>query len=60
MQVLVNNAGIGLRAPFVDADPARLVELMNVNIRASTMLTRDIASRMQRYSKGAGNDVFVL
>ena len=40
IDVLVNDAGFGMRGPFVDLDPARQVEMIQVNLVALTELTR--------------------
>lgn len=38
-EYVVNNAGIGLGGPFAEQDPARLVELITLNITALTSIT---------------------
>ena len=43
--VLVNNAGVGLVAPFVDADPARLTSMIELNVTALTRLSHAFAAR---------------
>lgn len=40
LDVLVNNAGFGLRGPFVELPEARQAEMLDVNIRALTRLCR--------------------
>ena len=40
IDVLINNAGVGAHGRFDQADPARLVEMLQVNIVALTELTR--------------------
>ncbi len=40
IDVLVNDAGFGVRGPFVDLDPARQMEMIQVNLVALTELTR--------------------
>jgi len=40
VEVLVNNAGFGVAAPFAEADTARQVEMIQVNVTALTHLTR--------------------
>jgi short-subunit dehydrogenase len=37
---LINNAGFGSRGPFGQADPARQLEMIDVNVRALVELTR--------------------
>ncbi len=39
VDVLVNNAGFGLRGKFADADAAKVLKLVDVNVRALTALT---------------------
>lgn len=39
IDVLVNNAGFGLRGKLADADPAKVAKLVDVNVRALTSLT---------------------
>lgn len=60
IQVLVNNAGVGLRSPFIEADSSRLLEMMDLNMKASVLLTREIASHMiQNFHDGSGRILFI-
>lgn len=52
IDVLVNDAGFGMRGPFVDLDPARQLEMIQVNLVALTELTRLFVPDMMR--RGAG------
>lgn len=40
VDVLVNNAGFGDTGPFVEADPSRQLEMIDLNVRAIVELTR--------------------
>jgi short-subunit dehydrogenase len=40
VDVLVNNAGFGMYGPFAEADPDRLLAMVQVNVAALTHLTR--------------------
>ena len=46
IDALVNNAGFAQYGSFVDADPAELVEMLQVNVVALTELTRALLPRM--------------
>jgi hypothetical protein len=50
---LINNAGIAGETSFVDADPAHLTTLINLNILAATRLAAAIAPRLAAKSSGA-------
>lgn len=52
VDVLVNDAGFGMRGPFVELDPARQLEMIQVNLVALTELTRLFVPDMVR--RGAG------
>jgi short-subunit dehydrogenase len=52
VDVLVNDAGFGMRGPFVDLDSARQIEMIQVNLVALTELTRLFVPDMVR--RGAG------
>lgn len=52
IDTLVNNAGIAGEGPFVDADPAQLTGLINLNVVAVTRLANAIAPRLA--ATGAG------
>lgn len=53
VDVLVNNAGFGMRGAFVDLDAARQLEMIQVNLVALTELTRLFLPEMTR--RGAGH-----
>lgn len=46
IDVLVNNAGIGLAGPFHEHDAARIDQLLDLNIKAMTRLTRHFLPAM--------------
>ncbi|HZE58873.1 MAG TPA: SDR family oxidoreductase [Chthoniobacterales bacterium] len=50
---LINNAGLGDRGTFVTAEPARLHQMLAVNIAAPTMLTRALLPAMIEKKRGA-------
>lgn len=50
--VLVNNAGIGLAGPFLDHPPDRVMQLIDLNIRALTRLTRHFLPGMLARGRG--------
>ena len=50
---LINNAGIAGETSFVDADPAHLTTLINLNILAATRLAAAIAPRLAAKGSGA-------
>ncbi len=52
IEVLVNDAGFGMRGPFAELDPARQLEMIQVNLVALTELTRLFVPDMVR--RGAG------
>ncbi len=52
VDVLVNDAGFGMRGPFAELDPARQIEMIQVNLVALTELTRLFVPDMVR--QGAG------
>ncbi len=52
IDVLVNDAGLGMRGPFVDLDPARQMEMIQVNLVALTELTRLFVPDMVRRRAG--------
>jgi short-subunit dehydrogenase len=53
VDVLVNNAGFGTYGPFADSDPAREIEMIQVNVAALTHLTRLFLPGMVRKRSGA-------
>jgi short-subunit dehydrogenase len=50
--VLVNNAAVGLSHDFTSQDPARLAELVDLNVRALTLLCRQFLPAMRRRRRG--------
>ena len=53
VDVLVNNAGFGLRGPFVELDAARQREMIDLNCGALTDLCRAVAPAMVERRSGA-------
>lgn len=53
VDVLVNNAGVGLAGPLLDVDFARVDELVAVNLRAPILLTRSLLPGMLERGGGA-------
>ena len=51
-QVLVNNAGFGLNAPFLDHDAERLRSMLQLNILSLTELTQVFGRRMAARGEG--------
>lgn len=52
LDVLVNNAGLGLAGPFVDQSEAELSKLIAINIEAVTRLTRSALPAMLARGQG--------
>lgn len=52
IDVLVNNAGFGVHGRVIDADPARLLELVQVNVAAVVHLSRLFAPGMADRGRG--------
>ncbi len=52
VDVLVNNAGVGHYGPFVEADPARLTQMLQLNMVALAELTRALLPAM--VARGSG------
>ena len=53
VDVLVNNAGVGLAGPLLDVDFVRVDELVAVNLRAPILLTRTLLPGMLERGVGA-------
>ncbi|MBW5482168.1 SDR family NAD(P)-dependent oxidoreductase [Streptomyces bambusae] len=53
VQTLVNNAGFGAYGPFVDQDPARIDQMIQLNIAALTGLTRAFLPDLVADGRGA-------
>ncbi|WP_295442797.1 SDR family oxidoreductase [uncultured Thiodictyon sp.] len=52
VEVLVNNAGVGLLGPFVELDAEKQSEMIHLNVLALTELTRLLAPAMVRRGSG--------
>jgi short-subunit dehydrogenase len=52
LDVLINNAGLGAGGPFHESDPARVSEMLYVNIVALTELTRALLPGMVERKRG--------
>lgn len=52
VDVLVNNAGLGAGGPFHESDPARVSEMLHVNVVALTELTRALLPGMVGRARG--------
>jgi short-subunit dehydrogenase len=50
--VLINSAGIGLSGRFLEQDPDALVRLIDLNVRATTVLTRHFLAGMRVRGRG--------
>ncbi|MFN0057232.1 MAG: SDR family NAD(P)-dependent oxidoreductase [Planctomycetota bacterium] len=53
VDVLVNNAGVGLFGEFSKADPPRIAELLEINLQAVVELTRALLPRLLAQGSGA-------
>ncbi|MGH8890898.1 MAG: SDR family NAD(P)-dependent oxidoreductase [Acidothermaceae bacterium] len=53
VEVLVNNAGVGLKGRFIDADPDEYASLVAVNLLAPLLLTRALLPAMVARGRGA-------
>jgi len=53
VEVLVNNAGVGLKGRFIDADPDDYSSLVAVNLLAPLLLTRALLPAMVARGRGA-------
>lgn len=52
IDILINNAGFGLYGEFIETDLARELNMIDVNIRALTHLTKAFARRMKMQGGG--------
>jgi short-subunit dehydrogenase len=52
VDVLINSAGLGANGPFVESDPARNAEMLQVNVVALTELTRLLLPGMVARRRG--------
>ena len=57
ISILVNNAGISYRAPFLESSPHRDRSLLQLNVHAALDLTRAVAPSM--VTRKQGRIVFV-
>jgi short-subunit dehydrogenase len=57
VDMLINNAGLGLNGPFLDSDWASVQNMINVDISALTHLTQLFGQDMK--ARGAGNILLV-
>jgi short-subunit dehydrogenase len=55
--ILINNAGVGLNAPFVENDPTRLAAMLQLNMISPTELSQLLGRRMM--AEGAGHILLV-
>ncbi len=53
VQTLVNNAGFGMKGAFVDADPARIAEMVQVNVATLVGVTRAVLPELVADGRGA-------
>jgi short-subunit dehydrogenase len=53
LAVLVNNAGFGTHGPFQEMDPGRMMDEIELNCVALTMLARDVLPGMIERGRGA-------
>lgn len=51
-ELLINNAGFGLVRPFAASEPARLAEMIDLNVRVLTLLTRRYLPGMIERGRG--------
>lgn len=52
VDVLVNNAGFGMKGEFAEADPTRIEDMLRLNVVALTSLTRHFAGDMKSRKRG--------
>jgi uncharacterized protein len=50
--VLVNSAGMGLSGPFLEHSPEAIAQLLDLNVRALTLLTRHFLAGMRARGRG--------
>ena len=60
IDVMVNNAGSAVRGAFMLSPLEGLTETLDLNVKASVMLTRLLAPRIARRGTGTGGDACVL
>jgi len=54
IDLLINNAGLGLFGPFAEQDPARLQAMLAVNVLAPALLTRALLPGMLAEARASG------
>ncbi len=52
LDILINNAGFGLSGPFLQSSLTKGLEMMNLHIKATTLLTRAALEVMQPKNRG--------
>jgi len=52
IEVLVNNAGVGMHGPFASGDPGALAAMLKLNVLALTELTRALLPAMLKRKRG--------
>lgn len=53
VDTLVNNAGFGMKGDFVEADPARIAEMVQLNVSSLVAITRELLPDLVRAGRGA-------
>lgn len=56
IDLLVNNAGMGVLGPVLESDPAQLTQLLRLNVEAPARLSRGLAPGMIARARGAAAD----
>jgi NAD(P)-dependent dehydrogenase (short-subunit alcohol dehydrogenase family) len=59
LDVLVNNAGIGLGGPIADLKTSRLDQILAINLRSTVLLTSECASSLKAAGAEHGNALVV-
>ena len=58
IDVLVNNAGCGSRGPFIGSPIEALLDAVDLNVRATVLLTRLLAPRIAK--RGSGGRILIV
>jgi short-subunit dehydrogenase len=53
IDTLVNNAGFGVKGAFANADPARIAEMVQLNVASLVAITREFLPDLLREGRGA-------
>jgi short-subunit dehydrogenase len=53
VQTLVNNAGFGMKGAFVEADPGRIAEMVQVNVANLVSVTRELLPELVADGRGS-------